>query len=112
MSSRRDLVLLVLTGLGLHLAACYPLGYLPPDRAFEVLVTALPLALGAGAVLAVLLRDEPRPLQAGCVLEWLLVLFALPANFSGLWFVPSAAVLSLAVARVPTGSPDPADGVS
>ncbi len=106
MTSRPHLVLLALAGLGLHLAACYRLGYLPPDRAFEVLVTALPLMLGAGAVLGVL-WDEPRPLQAGCVLEWLLVLFALPANFAGLWFVPSAVALSLAV-RLPTSPPGPA----
>ena len=93
-------LLLPLAALGLHVGACSRLGYLPPNRAFEVLVTVLPaLLVVAAAVAAVLRPDERRPLQAAALLEWLLVLFALPANFVGLLFAPSAALLSVALSR-------------
>ena len=75
-SSRDDLLdrLLILAGSALHVAAYYRLDYVPPNRGFEVLVVGLPLAVGAVAAFAVLIRSEPRPLQAACLLEWLLVL--------------------------------------
>ena len=93
-------LLLPLAALGLHVAVCSRLGYLPPDRAFEVLVTVLPTVLvGAALAAAVLRPGERRPLQAAALLEWLLVLFALPANFIGLLFAPSAAMLSVSLAR-------------
>lgn len=103
-SSRDDLLdtPLILAGSALHVAACYRLDYVPPNRGFEVLVVGLPLAVGAVAALAVLIRSERRPLQAACLLEWLLVLYALPANFVGLAFVPSAAALRVGLFRGPT----------
>ncbi len=95
---------LPLAGLGLHVAACFWLGYLPPNRLFEVVVTALPTVLVVAAVVAALVRPgERRPLQAASLLEWLLVLFALPANFVGLLFAPAAAVLSFALSRERVG---------
>ncbi len=103
MDSRRPAplhLLLPLAALGLHVAACSRLDYLPPDRAFEVLVTVLPtLLVGAALAAAVLRPAERRPLQAAALLEWLLVLFALPADFVGLLFAPSAALLSVTLAR-------------
>ena len=98
-------VLLPLAALGVHVAACSWLGYLPPNRVFEVLVTALPTLLAVVAVAAAVVRPgERRPLQAAALLEWLLVLFALPANFVGLLFAPAAALLSVALSRPRTRS--------
>ncbi len=105
--SRRDALLtalLIVAALGLHLAAGYRLDYVPPDRLFEVVVMGLPALADAVAVVALAVRGQRRPLQAACLLQWLLVLYTLPASFAGIAFVPSAVALSVAVSRTATSS--------
>lgn len=103
--SRRDALLptlLIVAALGLHGAAGYRLDYVPPDRLFEVVLMGLPVLAGVVALLALVLRGERRPLQAACLLQWLMVLYTLPASFAGLAFVPSAVALSAATSRTAT----------
>ena len=90
--------LLVLAAAGLHLFAAARLDALPPSGVFESLLVGLPLVAHAAAVVLLVLRDR-RGLQGACLLEWLVVLYTLPASFLGLAFVPAALVLSLALAR-------------
>lgn len=105
--SRRDALLtalLIVAAVGLHVAAGYRLDYVPPDRLFEFVVVGLPVLGGVVAVVALAVRAERRPLQAACLLQWLLVLYTLPASFAGIAFVPSAVALSVAVSRTATSS--------
>lgn len=102
---------LVATGTALHLAAAAVLDLLPPGSAVQLLLVGLPVVVAVAAVAALVLRADRRVLQGLAVLEWLLVLFTLPAFFLGLGFVPAAAVLTVAARRparpAPT-SPAPA----
>lgn len=115
MTRRRDDLLdtlITLAGLALHVAASYQLDVFPPNGGFEAFIVGLPLAVGAVAIIALLVRGERRPLKTACLVEWLLALYTLPASFVGLAFVPSAAVLSIAVFRtrtpISTAPPDAA----
>jgi hypothetical protein len=88
---------LVLAALLLHAGGAFLIDTMPPNRPFEVLLIGLPALVLLVALAAVLVRGERRPLQAACVLQWLLVLFALPAKLAGLAFVPAALALSAAL---------------
>lgn len=88
---------LVLVALLLHAGGAYLIDMMPPNRPFEVVLIGLPALVLVGALVAVLARGERRPLQAACLLQWLLVLFALPAKLAGLAFVPAALALSAAL---------------
>lgn len=101
---------LALGGVALHLAAAAYLDRLPPGLGLDLLLVVLPVLLGVGAAVVVALRSDRRPLQVACTLEWLLVLFTLPAYFLGLALVPAAAVLSVAVFRPRVSSAPPVAG--
>ena len=73
---------LVLAALLLHAGGAFLIDMMPPNRPFEVLLIGLPALVLLVALAAVLVRGERRPLQAACVLQWLLVLFALPAKLA------------------------------
>lgn len=102
MTPRRDDLIdavLVLAALAAFLVASRQLEVLPPGSAFEwLLVAGVTLAHLVSLGLRVARRDR-RPLGATCVLVWLLVLFALPAYFIGLYFAPCALLLTLALYR-------------
>lgn len=102
--------LLALLALGLHLAAAGYQERLPPDSVLDVLLVVVPaLAIAAAVVLLVVRRDR-RGLQVACTLEWLLVLFMLPAFFMGLAYVPAAAALTAALVRPRLSSGRPVAG--
>ncbi len=90
---------LAAAAVGVHLAAAALLDRLPPGGGIDLLLVVLPVLAGLSSVLALLLRSDRRLLQGTCVLEWLLVLFTLPAFGLGLAFVPAAAVLTVAALR-------------
>ena len=96
---------LATAGLALHLAAAAYLGRLPPEFGLDLLLVVLPVLVAVTAAVVVLARGERRPLQVACALEWLLVLFTLPAFGLGLAFVPSAVVLSVGALRPRTARP-------
>ncbi|MBC7374812.1 MAG: hypothetical protein H7323_12565 [Frankiales bacterium] len=90
---------LAAVAVGLHLAAASALDRLPPGFGLDLLLVDAPVLAGVVAVAAIVLRSDRRPLQVACTLEWLLVLFTLPAFGRGLALVPAAIVLSVAVFR-------------
>lgn len=103
---------LILVAIGLHLGAAYLLELFPPNRVFEYFIVGLPLLVLVGAVVALLARGDRRGLPIACLTQWLLVIYALPAKFVGLAFVPSAVVLSIALLRktvVDAVTDDPAE---
>ena len=110
--TRDDAIDAVLTAVavGLHLAAARSLDRLPPGFGLDLLLVDAPVLAGVVAAVAVLARSERRPLQVACTLEWLLVLFTLPAFGRGLALVPAAVVLSVAVFRPRLSSARPAAG--
>ena len=95
---------LLLVALGLHLGGAFLLDLFPPDRPFEYVIVGVPALVLLGALGVVYARGDRRGLQAACLMEWLVVLYTLPAKFAGLAFVPSAVVLSLALRR-PAAAP-------
>lgn len=100
-------VALVLVALGLHVGGAFLLELSPPDRPFEYFVVGVPAIVLVAALALLYARGDRRGLQAACLVQWLLVLYTLPAKFAGLAFVPSAVVLSLALLRpVVTATPD------
>lgn len=90
---------LALVAVGLHVAAAAYLDRLPPGFGLDLLLVWLPVLLGVAAAVLLVVRADRRPLQVACTLEWLLVLFMLPAYGRGLALVPAAVVLSVAVFR-------------
>jgi hypothetical protein len=102
MASRLDDLLdaaIVLGAAGLHVLAVRRLDALPPSGAFETVLLVLPLVAQLLAVVLLVGRRDRRGLQGACLLQWLLVLYTLPASFLGVSFVPAAAVLTLALYR-------------
>lgn len=59
--------------------------------------------------MTLLFRHERRPLQVARVFTWLMVIFTLPAGL-GLAWVPSAALLTVAVLRPRLSSAPSATG--
>lgn len=98
---------LAVAAVGLHLAAAALLDRLPPDGGIGLLLVVLPVLAGLASVVALLVRSDRRLLQGTCVLEWLLVLFTLPAFGLGLTFVPAATVLTVAALRARSVSSAP-----
>lgn len=90
---------LVLVALGLHLGGAFLLDLFPADRPFEHVVVGVPAIVLVAALVLLYARSDRRGLQAACLVQWLLVLYTLPAKFAGLAFVPSAVILSLALFR-------------
>jgi hypothetical protein len=90
---------LVLVALGLHLGGAFLLDLFPADRPFEYVVVGVPAIVLVAALVLLYARSDRRGLQAACLVQWLLVLYTLPAKFAGLAFVPSAVILSLALLR-------------
>lgn len=103
-SDLRDAAL-ILVALGLHLGGAYLLDLFPSDRPFEFFVVGLPALVLLAALGVVYARGDRRGLQAACLVQWLLVLYTLPAKFAGLAFVPSAVVLSVALLRPAVAQP-------
>lgn len=102
MASRLDDLLdaaIVLGAAGLHVLALERLDALPPSGTFETVLFVLPLLAHLVAVVLLVVRHDRRGLQGACLLQWLLVLYTLPASFLGLSFVPAALALSLALYR-------------
>lgn len=92
-----DATLAVLAA-AVHVAMASVVDRFPPDLDVSLLFVALPALLAAAAGLVLLVRSERRPLQAACLLTWLMVVFTLPAGLGWAW-VPSAVVLTVAVFR-------------
>ena len=101
---------LAVVAVGLHLAAASSLDRLPPGFGLDLLLVDAPVLIGALAAIALLARSDRRLLQVACTLQWLLVLFTLPAFGRGLALVPAAVVLSVAVFRPRLSSDQPAAG--
>lgn len=101
---------LAVVAVGLHLAAAAYLDRLPPGFGIDLLLVVLPVLLGLASAAALIVRAERRPLRVACTLEWLLVLFLLPAFGRGLALVPAAVVLSAAVFRPRVSSARPVAG--
>ena len=89
---------LALLAAGVHVAMAAVVDRFPPSWDFSVVFVVLPVLLSAVAAGALVL-GERRPLGAACVYGWLVVLFTLPAQGLGLAWLPSALVLTVAVAR-------------
>lgn len=96
---------LIVVALVLHLGGAFLLDLFPPDRLFEWFIVGVPALVLLGALGVVYARGDRRGLQAACLMQWLVVLYTLPAKFAGLAFVPSAVVLSYALLR-PAQAPD------
>ena len=108
--SRDDLLDAALAALaaGVHLAMAAVVDRFPPSFDFSVVFVVLPAVLSAVAAVVLLVTGDRRPLQAACLYGWLMVLFTLPAQGLGFAWLPSALVLTAAVAR-PRLSSAPAD---
>jgi len=89
---------LAMLAAALHVAMASVVDRFPPELDLSIAFVVLPALLSAGAAVVLLLRPERRPLQVACVYTWLMVVFTLPAGL-GLAWVPSAAVLTVAVLR-------------
>lgn len=89
---------LAMLAAAVHVAMASVVDRFPPELDLSIVFVVLPALLSAGAAVVLLLRPERRPLQVACVYTWLMVVFTLPAGL-GLAWVPSAAVLTVAVLR-------------
>jgi hypothetical protein len=101
-SPRRDDLLdaaLAALAAGVHLAMAAVVDRFPPSFDFSVVFVVLPVLAAAVAAVALLVARERRPLQAACLYGWLVVLFTLPAQGLGFAWIPSALVLTAALAR-------------
>ena len=107
--TRDDLLDAALAALaaGVHVAMAAVVDRFPPELDFSVVFVVLPVVLAVVAAVALLVPGDRRPRQAACLYTWLMVLFTLPAQGLGLAWLPSALVLTVAVAR-PRLSSDPA----
>ena len=90
---------LALLAAGVHLGMAAVVDRYPPAFDFSVVFVVLPVVLSIVAAVALLVPGDRRPLQAACVYGWLVVLFTLPAQGLGFAWLPSALVLTVAVAR-------------
>lgn len=90
---------LALLAVGVHLGMAATVDRFPPELDFSAVFVALPPLLCVVAALALLVARDSRPLQVACLYTWLMVLYTLPAELLGLRWVPSALVLTLALAR-------------
>ena len=93
---------------GVHLAMAETVERFPPELDFSVFFVALPMVLAVTAAVSLLL-GERRPLLVACVYTWMMALFTLPAQFLGVAWMPTAAILTLAllhkrVSSVPSAS--------
>ena len=108
MTSRRadvvDVALLA-GSLGAFLVAAAVLDILAPTGIFEWLLVGVVSLAHVGAAALLLAPGDRRAVSALCLAMWLLVLFALPAYFIGLYFAPSALLLTLALYRPRSMSP-------
>lgn len=109
--SRDDLVDATLAALAaaVHLALASVVDRFPPELDLSLLFVALPALAAAAAAVTLLFRPERRPLQGACLFTWLMVLYTLPAGL-GLAWVPSAALLTVAVLRPRLSSAPSATG--
>ncbi|MCW2678860.1 MAG: hypothetical protein JWM62_261 [Frankiales bacterium] len=96
--SRDDLLDAVLAALaaGAHVAMTARADRFPPELDFSVVFVVVPVVLSVLAALA-LCVGERRVLQAACFYAWLMVLFTVPAQGLGLYWLPTALVLTLAL---------------
>ena len=92
-------VLLVALSVLAHLLVSIRIAIVPPVGNLETGVLVLPLIADAVAIALLLLRDDRTGLSVACLLQWLLVLYLIPAGFLGLVYVPAALLLSLAAFR-------------
>ena len=99
--SRDDLLdaALAVLAAGVHLGMAAVVDRFPPVLDFSVVFVVLPVVLSVVAAVALVVPGDRRPLGAACLYGWLMVLFTLPAQGLGLAWLPSALVLTVAVAR-------------
>ena len=106
---RDDVVDALLASLaaGVHLAMAGVVDRFPLEADFSLLFVGLPVLLAAVAAVTLLVNGDRRPLQVACVYTWLAAVFTLPAYFLGLAWIPTAAVLTVALLRprISTGQP-------
>jgi hypothetical protein len=108
---RRDTLLdagLASLAAGVHLAMAATADRWPPEADFSLLFVVLPALLAAVAAVVLLVNGDSRPLLVACVYAWLMVLFTLPAQFLGVRWLPTAAVLTFALLH-PAVSSDRSD---
>lgn len=113
MERRRDDLLdagLASLAAGVHVAMAALVGRFPPGPGVSLLFVAVPAVAAIGGAIALLVVQDRRLLQGACVYTWLMAVFTLPAYGLGLAWVPSAAVLTAAVARPRLSSAPPAAG--
>ena len=98
--SRDDLLDAALASLaaGVHLAMAAVVDRFPPELGFSLVFVALPAAAAVLAALA-LLVGERRLLQLAALYAWLMAVFTLPASGLGFAWVPTAALLTVALLR-------------
>lgn len=100
MPLRRDTLLdagLASLAAGVHLAMAATADRWPPEADFSLLFVVLPAVLAGVAALVLVVSGDKRPLYVACVYAWLMVLFTLPAQFLGVRWLPTAAVLTFAL---------------
>lgn len=111
MPLRRDTLLdagLATLAAGVHLAMAATADRWPPEADFSLLFVVLPAVLAGVAALVLLGNGDRRPLYVAAVYAWLMVLFTLPAQFLGVRWLPTAAVLTFALLH-PAVSSDRSD---
>ena len=86
---------LALAAAVVHLGAVVLADRWPLEPDFSFLFEGLPAVLAVVAAVVVLVRGDRRPLAVACFWAWAMAVFTLPAYFLGLWFVPSALLLSV-----------------
>ena len=101
---------LAVLAAGVHVAMAAVVDRFPPSFDFSVVFVVLPVVLSLVAAVALVVPGDRRPLQAACFYGWLMVLFTLPAQGLGLAWLPSALVLTAAIARPRLGSAPGAAG--
>lgn len=100
MPLRRDNLLdagLASLAAGVHLAMAATADRWPPEADFSLLFVVLPAVLAGVAALVLVVNGDKRLLYVACVYAWLMVLFTLPAQFLGVRWLPTAAVLTFAL---------------
>lgn len=80
---------------GVHVGAVVLADRWPLEPDFSFLFEGLPAVLAVVGAVLVAVRGDRRGLAVACFWAWTMALFTLPAYFLGLWFVPTAVLLSV-----------------
>lgn len=86
---------LALAAAVVHVGAVFLADRWPLELDFSFLFEGLPAVLAVVAAVVVVVRADRRPLAVACFWAWAMAVFTVPAYFLGLWFVPTAVLLSV-----------------